>query len=262
MNASDRTSLVKVAVDAVLAGAQLAERMGASPPAGNKGSLRDIVTAADLAVGDLLETNLGVSGIPVLSEERYAPGPPLPEIFWAADPIDGTVNFVNGIPMFAVSAGLVERGRFPIGAVCAPGLDELYFTLNSQKALFNGRPFVHSHRAMDDALIAVSFAARGGREQYDLFQDANEASRGCLRTGTAALNICWAAVGKLQGAYGFNAKLWDVAGALAVARAAGCELQVHWKAGSISIDYCVGSSEVVATLLQLARKRGMWGGDA
>jgi myo-inositol-1(or 4)-monophosphatase len=262
MNASDPNSLVKLAVDAVLAGAQLAERMGASQPTANKGSLRDIVTAADLAVGELLEAKLGASGVPVLSEERYATGQLVPEVCWAADPIDGTANFVNGIPMFAVSAGLVEQGRFTIGAVCAPGLDELYFTLNPQKALFNGRPFVHSHRAMDDALIAASFAARGGREQYDLFQEANEASRGCLRTGTAALNICWAAVGKLQGAYGFNAKLWDVAGALAVARAAGCELQVHRQAGSISIDYCVGSSEVVAMLLRFARKRGMWGGDA
>jgi myo-inositol-1(or 4)-monophosphatase len=261
MNAKDPTSLVKIAVDAVLAGAQLAERMGGSQPTRTKGSLRDIVTAADLAIGDLLETKLGTSGVPVLSEERYAADQPMPDTFWAADPIDGTVNFVNGIPMFAVSAGLVEQGRFQIGAVCAPGLDELYFTLNPQTSLFNGRPFVHSHRPMGDALIAASFAARGGREQYDLFQEANEASRGCLRTGTAALNICWAAAGKLQGAYGFNAKLWDVAGALAIARAAGCSLQVHWQPGSISIDYCVGSSDVVAMLLQLARKRGMWGPD-
>ncbi len=261
MTRLDEASLVRIALEAVLAGAQLAERMGPTAPAAYKGSLRDIVAPTDIAVGNLLEAKLKATNLPVVSEECYSPSQAVPDVFWAVDPIDGSVNFAHEIALFAVSAGLVDKGAFPIGVVCAPGLDELYFTLSPRKALFNGRPFLHTHRPVAQALIAASFAATGARNQYDLFQQANESSRGCLRTGSAGLNICWAAVGKLQGAYGFCAKLWDVAGALAVARAAGCAVALQYKPGAMSIDYCVGSREVVSHLTGLAARHGLWEQD-
>lgn len=258
MNTHHDAALIKVALEAVLGGTQLAARLGPTQVTAHKGSLRDIVAPTDIAVGDLLEAKLKATNLPVISEERFSPGQPVPDLFWAVDPIDGSVNFAHEIPLFAVSAGLVEKGEFPLGVVCAPGLDELYFTLNPRKALFNGRPFLHTHRPLSEALIAASFAASGGRAQYDVFQQANESSRGCLRTGSAGLNICWAAVGKLQAAYGFDAKLWDVAGALAVAQAAGCAVALRYQAGSMSIDYCVGSREVVSHLTGLAARHGLW----
>jgi myo-inositol-1(or 4)-monophosphatase len=257
----EHARLIKIALEAVLAGAQMAERLGPSAATGHKGSLRDIVTAADLAIGDLLETRLEATGLPVVSEERFAVDDPMPDVFWAVDPIDGTVNFAHSLPMYVLSAGLAEKNEFPLGVVCAPALDELYFTLNPEKALFNGRPFEHVHGPMQEALIAASFAARGDRSQYDLFQQANESSRGCLRSGSAGLNICWAAAGKLQAAYGFQAKLWDVAGALAIARAAGCAVALQRRPGSVQLDYVVGSREVVEQLAKLARNLGLWGND-
>lgn len=254
----DYSALIQAALGAVMDGAKLADAASAAQVLNQKGSLRDIVTQTDLDISELLLRRLGATGLPVVSEEADLPSGATPASFWVVDPIDGTVNFANGLPQFAVSAGLVEDGRFQLGVVCAPRLDELYFTLNSERALLNGRPFSHTHRGADEALVAASFTAKGDAAQYTLFQQVNESTRGCLRTGSAALNICWAAAGKLQAAYGFGARLWDVAGALAVARAAGCEVALRYQPGALTLDYCVGSTDAVRHVRALAQANGLW----
>lgn len=257
MSAADHSTWIKVALEAVLAGAKLAEDAAAAQSIQQKDSLRDIVTSTDSRISELLLQRLGQTGLPVVSEEAALPALD-GKRFWVVDPIDGTVNFAHGLASFAVSAGLVEDGACQLGVVCAPKLDELYFTLNTDKALLNGRPFTHLHRGVDEALTAASFSARAPAAQYTLFQRVNESTRGCLRTGSAALNVCWAAVGKLQAAYGFDAKLWDVAGALAVARAAGCEVRLRPHADPMRLDYIVGSREVVEHLAGLAHDTQLW----
>lgn len=259
MSSLDHSTLIKTALEAVLAGAKLAETAAANAQTvQQKESLRDIVTQTDLRISMLLVQSLGATGLPVISEEAEATASAGAEAFWVVDPIDGTVNFTHGLAPYAVCAGLVEQGECQLGVVCAPKLDELYFTLNTEKALLNGRPFVHPHRAPFEALVAASFSAKAGAAQYELFQAVNDSTRGCLRTGSAALNVCWAAAGKLQAAYGFAAKLWDVAAALAVARAAGCALRLHRHADGLTVDYIVGSCEVVEHLAQLAHDKQLW----
>jgi myo-inositol-1(or 4)-monophosphatase len=250
--------LMKAALGAVLAGARYAETASATVVA-HKGNPRDIVTTADMAVSRLLETGLAATGLPVVSEEAEAPPGELPAAFWVVDPIDGSVNFAQGLPMYAVSAGLVADRQFRLGAVCAPALNQLYLTLDHSRALLNGRPFLHRHAGLDEGLAAASFAASAGAAQYELLRAVNESGRGCLRTGSAALNICWAASNRLQAAFGFQARLWDVAGALAVARAAGCEIALQWAPGALTLDYCVGSREVVARWIGMAAGLGLWG---
>ena len=251
-------TLVKTAVEAVLAGAKVAETASATQTLSQKGSLRDIVTQADLDISALLKEKLAATGLPVISEEQTQTAT-TPDAFWAVDPIDGTVNFSHGFQQYAVSAGLVRHAEFHLGVVCAPALDELYFTLNPQRALLNGRPIAHTHRPLQDVLAAASFSAKAAPSQYLLFQTINESTRGCLRSGSAALNICWAAAGKLQLAYGFGAMVWDVAGAIAVAKAAGCTVNLHFRPNALTLDYCVGSDDAVAHLTQLANTLGLWG---
>jgi len=257
MTTATISALVGAGLSAVLAGARLAEAAQGSVALANKGSLRDIVTQADLDISHMLTEQLSESGWAVISEENEANAAQT-EAFWVVDPIDGTVNFSHGLPQFAISAGWIEQSRFELGVVCAPALDELYFTLTPERALLNGKPISHVHRGWDGALVAASFAAQAGAAQYCLFQQVNEGTRGCIRTGSAALNLCWVAAGRLQAAYGFNARLWDVAGALAVARAAGCEICLRQKPGALTLDYLVGSSEVVQQLVVLSRAQGLW----
>jgi myo-inositol-1(or 4)-monophosphatase len=206
----------------------------------------------------LLRKKLEATGIPVVSEEDSSLEDKTPEVFWVVDPIDGTVNYLNGLPMFTVSVGLVDRGECTLGAVCAPGLNELYFTLNSSRALMNGRPFEHQHSNVEDSLVAATFPAKANQTYYDLFRDVNEFTCGCLRSGSASLNICWAASGKLHAAYGFEAKLWDVAGAIAIAKSAGCEILVRQKPNSLMLDYFVGSKKVVEKIIEAAKNRGLF----
>lgn len=259
MSDIDTNTLVRTALDAVLAGCKIAETASATMAINNKGSLRDIVTQTDIDISDLLINKLGATGFFVISEEKYDPAQSTPDVFWAVDPIDGTVNFAHGLPQYAVSVGLMTQNVFKLGVVCSPALNELYFTLNPERALLNGKPFAHEHRSSEDALIAASFSAKAPLPQYALFKQVNESTRGCLRTGSAALNICWAASGKLQAAYGFNAKLWDVAGALAIARAAGCEIIVRHIPNTLTLDYCAGSKNVVRHILGMAHENGLWG---
>lgn len=251
------SELVKAGLSAVMAGARVAESARASNVVALKGNLRDIVTQVDLDISKLIVEQFTSKGWAAVSEEMLA-DTILPAECWVIDPIDGTVNYANGLPQYAISVGWVKEDAFLLGAICAPALDELYLTLNTKRALLNGKPFVHVHQDCDSALVAASFAPNPGLDEYALFQQVNKATRGCLRTGSAALNICWAAVNRLQVAYGFGAKLWDVAGALAVARAAGCEVRVVPCAQSLTLDYCVGSKEVVDHIISMASAHGLW----
>jgi len=255
----DYNTHVKAAVAAVLAGSKLAETAALTQALNQKGSLRDIVTQADLDISALLKEKLAATGLPVISEEDLQTAEATPSVFWAVDPIDGTVNFSHGLQHYAISVGLVQDGAFHLGAVCAPELDEVYFTLCPHRAILNGRPIAHVHRSLNDTLAAASFSAKASANQYQLFQLINESTRGCLRTGSAALNICWAASGRLQLAYGFGARIWDVAAALAIARAAGCAVQLRQVPNhSNTLDYCVGSSAAVEHLTILAMHHKLW----
>jgi myo-inositol-1(or 4)-monophosphatase len=258
MSTLDNNALIKVALGAVLAGAKIADTKINTQVVSNKGNLRDIVTQSDIEISELLGQKLKATGISVISEESYTLGMTVPDIFWVVDPIDGTVNFAHGLPQYTVSAGLLDNQEFKLGVVCAPALNELYFTLNPQRAMLNGKPFMHVNRMKHDALVAASFGAKSPLPYYAMFQQVNESTRGCLRSGSASLNICWTAVGKLQAAYGFQAKLWDVAGALAIAHAAGCEIVLRQEPNSLLLDYCVGSQDLVHHVVNLAQENKLW----
>jgi myo-inositol-1(or 4)-monophosphatase len=241
-------------------GAQIAEANSGARAIAQKESLRDIVTAVDLAIDNVLRSGLEATGIPVISEE-FTFSPMVLEMgrYWVIDPIDGTVNFAHRIPFFAVSAGLVDGEEFSIGVVCAPDLDELYFTLEPNKALINGQTMQHVHQDRENSLFAASFNAISTDAEYALLKALNNKTRGCLRMGSAALNLCWTAAGKLQCAYGFRVKLWDVAGGMAIAKAAGCAIEIRRYPGEPVIDYAVGSKDAVHLFVKQAAELGLWG---
>lgn len=257
MSEKDSAELIKAGLRAVIAGAQIAESACTSPVVAHKGSLRDIVTQVDLDVSTTIIKHLSSKGWVVISEEMPTLSR-LPSECWVIDPIDGTVNYANGLPQYAISAGWVNNGSYLLGAVCAPALNELFFTLNTKRALLNGKPFAHEHQRCDTAVVAASFSCKADAGEYTLFQHINDSTRGCLRTGSAALNVCWAASNRLQAAYGFGAKVWDIAGALAIAHAAGCEVKVVRHDHGLILDYCVGSREVVDHIIRLASAQRLW----
>jgi myo-inositol-1(or 4)-monophosphatase len=229
-----------------------------------KGSRRDIVTTVDLLLERHITAILARTGLPVVGEEAFAARPELPKgdtPFWLVDPIDGTVNFANGLPYFAISAGLWERGGFRVGAVSLPAFKELFFTHGDESAFLNGRLLEVEPSTIEEALVGASLPGRieaGSAEQYEIFGRVNEGTRGCLRLGSAAALVCLVACGRLQGAYGFGARLWDVAGAMAIADRAGAEVIFRRYANEPVVDYVVSAPGVGGSLRGLLGKGLSW----
>lgn len=231
-----------------------------------KESARDLVTEADLRIEHHIRTLLEPCGHPVLGEETAGDRPAFPpapgQPVWLVDPIDGTTNFAAGMAWYGVSVGLWVDGAFVTGAVSLPAARELFFTHGDRGAFLNGKPLRVGAARFADALVAAAFSGAAGdperrRRQYDLFGRINDSSRGCLRLGSTAANICQVAAGRLQAAYGIAARLWDVAGALAVARQAGAAL--CWRldaADPTRLDYIVGSADAVQAINALFAETG------
>lgn len=254
----------RLARAAALEGGRIALGSAAALDIQTKESPRDIVTAIDLEVERAMLDILAQSAHPVLSEESvtgsvYA----LHEdkLMWVVDPIDGTANFAHGMDYFGICAGLCRGLDFLAGAVYLPRLDQLYSTAGPV-ALLNDSPLLHQHRSFSTSLVGAGFSnsvhdAAHRARQYELFGFINERTRGCVRLGSTAVNICFAAAGRLQCAYGLRAKIWDVAAALAVAIAAGCKVIVAPSGDQFSVDYVAGSSDTAAMIHELCVAKGL-----
>jgi myo-inositol-1(or 4)-monophosphatase len=226
---------------------------------------KDVVTEYDLQCEKIISEIIAKSKHSIVGEEignKNADSfSAQADATWFVDPIDGTTNFVSGMPFYCSSVGLVERGEFVVGAVSVPKLKELYFTFGDQGSYLNGKRLSCKNTSLSQATLAVSFSnakkfADRRAKEYSLYGRVNEVCRTALRLGSAAVNICYVADGRLHGAYGFNASLWDIAGALAVAKGAGCTVAVQFKPGTYFADYVVGSSQVVQELRQILKEEG------
>jgi len=261
----------KLAISAVLEGGNIAMQPQVALEIQTKQSARDIATAVDLEIEQTLIDILATSPYPIVGEESAADGSFMDGPTWVLDPIDGTANFVHGLDYYAISAGLCHGLDFLTGAVYLPRLRQLY-SVSEGTAYLNETPIRHEHQPFSRSLVAAGFSNYAHdpshrTRQYEVFGAVNDQSRGCLRLGSTAVNICFAAAGRVQGAYGLQAKIWDAAGALAVAIAAGCKVLVAPCGDRHSIDYIVGSRDTVDIIHRLCVSKGLmdeackqWGG--
>jgi myo-inositol-1(or 4)-monophosphatase len=209
------------------AGRLLLERFGRLTGAeiGRKGP-RDFVTAADRDAEALIVSRLAEEfpSHGVLAEEgarRDAPDRPT----WVVDPLDGTTNYLHGIPVFAVSLGLVEAGKAVLGVIHAPALSTTWWGGPGQGCFEDDRPVsVSVTPSLPDALLATGFAYGIDRlpdDNLDNLARVAKAARGIRRLGAAALDLAWVASGRLDGFWELHLEPWDVAAGVALVRAAG-----------------------------------------
>lgn len=144
---------------------------------------------------------------------------------WVVDPLDGTTNFVHGIPVFCVSLGLVERGRPVLGVVHAPALGQTFWGAPGQGAFEGDRPISVSVTPMlSEALVATGFAYDVDRlpdDNLDNLAKIARVARGVRRLGSAALDLAYVASGRLDAYWELHLQPWDVAGGAAIVLAAG-----------------------------------------
>ena len=144
---------------------------------------------------------------------------------WYVDPLDGTTNFAHGFPMFCVSIGLEAHGRMILGVVYDPLRQELFEAEAGQGALMNGeRIHVSKVTELRKALLVTGFPYdhAGRQENLPYFSRFALQSQGLRRTGSAAMDLCYVAAGRIDGFWELGLKPWDVAaGALMVIEAGG-----------------------------------------
>ncbi len=208
-------------------GEQLRQHFGRLQQVREKGRSGDLVTeadhAAEAAVLALLEAETPQIG--VLAEEsgrRSRPG----ELEWCVDPLDGTTNYAHSYPLFATSVGLCWRGQPLLGALAAPGLEQLYWAAPGLGSWCNGsRLAVSACPSLEQALLVTGFAYdRRSRldNNYAEFAWFTHRSQGVRRGGSVALDLAFVAAGKLDGIWERGLSPWDLAaGAVLVEQAGG-----------------------------------------
>jgi myo-inositol-1(or 4)-monophosphatase len=181
----------------------------------------------------------------ILAEESGTRVGTDPRYRWIIDPLDGTTNYAHGFPFFCVSIALEVEGRLALGVAYAPSLDELFVAEAGRGATVNDRPIqVSATHQLDQALLATGFPydrAEFGRALRS-FEVVSFQSQAVRRAGSAVLDLCYVACGRLDGYWEHAVKPWDVAaGALIVLEAGG---SVTGTDGSV---FSVEAGQVLAT---------------
>jgi myo-inositol-1(or 4)-monophosphatase len=200
-----------------------------------KETRRDLVTNIDLLAEEMIREELaGFSrDIPVVGEELGGDPTAIEKgECWIVDPIDGTVNFVCGFPYYGCSVAYFKDGEPCAGAVFNSASGDIYYGGKGYGAFRNIQKIHPSAHVYRDGLFAASFSGRSEDPdkravEYQVFGNVNDSTRGCLRLGSAALNICGVLEGRFAGAFGFNNKVWDIAGSLAIAGGTDAFVQIN-----------------------------------
>ena len=145
---------------------------------------------------------------------------------WYVDPLDGTVNYAHGIPVFSVSIAYTRAHELQLGVVYDPIHDELYAAEAGKGATLNGSP-IHTTPVdqLIDALLATGFPYTMGSpdkpDNLDLLPRFVRHAQGIRRLGSAALDVCWVAEGRLDGYWELGLQPYDVAAGVLILREAG-----------------------------------------
>lgn len=144
---------------------------------------------------------------------------------WVVDPLDGTTNFLHGIPHFSISIALERDGEPFAGVIYSPVHDEMYVAEKGVGAYLNGRRLrVSARKSVDEALFATGIPFRGIPE-HELFlrqlQAVMQVSAGIRRFGSAALDLAYVASGRYDGYWENGLNPWDIAAGIVIVREAG-----------------------------------------
>ncbi|HEV2945373.1 MAG TPA: inositol monophosphatase family protein [Solirubrobacteraceae bacterium] len=230
---SEAQELLEVAVDAArMAGALLSERArhGEEREVSSKSTPTDLVSEADLAsqraIAELLAERRPDDGFVGEEEGRSEEGES--GLSWVVDPLDGTVNFLFGIPHWSVSVAVRDGEGVLAGAVYDPNRDELFTATREGSPTLNGQAIVASARSdLPSAMVATGLAYDAGvREaQAKVLGRLAGRVRDIRRFGSAALDLAWTAAGRYDAYFERSVKQWDIAAGQLICERAGLEVR-------------------------------------
>ena len=214
----------------------------------SKGEAINLVTEADLQSEKAIIESIR-KAFPehqILSEEQGLQDIPQHAIKWIIDPLDGTVNFAHGFPMYNVSIGVEYEGTCVVGVIYDPTRDELFLAQQGHGATLNDTPIhVSTKPTLAEALLTTGFA-------YDIHTATDNNLKefcaftvragGMRRTGTAAIDLAYIACGRLDGFWELQLKPWDTAAGKIIVEEAGGKITDY--AGD---SYSIYGSTLLAT---------------
>ena len=151
---------------------------------------------------------------------------------WVIDPLDGTTNFIHGLPHFAISIAYIEQGKIQLGVIYDPIRDELFSGIRGKGATLNNKRIrVSQTSKLNKALIGTGFPFRN-LEQFETYLRSFKAlfpsTSGIRRNGSAALDLAYVAAGRLDGFWELSLEKWDMAAGILLIKEAGgliCDTQ-------------------------------------
>ena len=193
---------------------------------GTKSTATDMVTDADRASERLVVERLAAArpADAIVAEEGTATSGTT-GVRWIVDPLDGTTNYLYGLPGFAVSIAVEIDGRVEVGVVVDPLHRDVFTALHGAGAARNGEPIACSGAAdLSRALLATGFSYEAARRerQAAVLTRVLPAVRDIRRTGAASVDLCWAGCGRVDASYERGLQAWDFAAGALVAREGGC----------------------------------------
>lgn len=238
--------LLAIAIDAARAGGEILLRLyGGSDLGAEEKAKNDLVSRADRESEAAIVARIrsAFPGHSILAEEGGRLAGERDGLEWIIDPLDGTTNYLRGVPFFCVSIAVVERGRPVAAVVLDPLRDDLFTATRGQGARRGATPLRLPDRAgLDGAVLATGFPfkAHGALDTYlALFRDLFLEARAIRRCGAAALDLAYTAAGVFDGFFEFKLSIWDVAaGALLIEEAGGrvCDFDggsAYWERGNV-----------------------------
>jgi len=226
----DYDQVLDTAIRAAREGGRLAlEGLNKPGPIKWKGG-RDIVTPSILeAQTRITETiRAGFPDHPILSEESDATPDLRSESMWFVDPLDGSLNYMKGIPLFSVSVGFRHKGLHRVGVVYDPNRDELFHAVRTKGAFLNGRRIgtrwvYEGVEAYQASVVATDWPAQVDKRRINaMIVEIIAGEVVSLQIfGSPALAICYIAAGRLDAYFHLQLQLWDVAAAALILQEAG-----------------------------------------
>lgn len=223
----------------------------------------DFVTAADRRAEKVLfeELSRARPGYGFLMEEGGVVEGADKSHIWHIDPLDGTSNFLHGVPIFAISVGLEREGQLVAGVVYNPATDDMFIAEKGQGAYFNNRRMrVAARRTLGESMVACGIPPLGRGRDHDSFKRelaAGMAKIGNIRRlGAAAIDLAMVACGRFDGYWERGINSWDIAAGVVLVREAGGFVTDLGGGGDMLAkgEICVGNESIHRQLLDVMRK--------